>query len=330
MTENEALREENKQLLGRLEDIQKWRMGLGRDFPEVSIAALASPAPTSEPSTDPELEIWLCPIHRQLDDIRQLRPLDNCVACIRVERDELKAEIAAAPKPQRSLLRPVNEPLPSGCYCQPGKCMAPVVMGRQIPCRDPQKATGIIPAAPAPEPKSTKPRACNRVECQMIGVHTDACNREARPEPTKTDYPSVEVWCVKHACPPSECEQRHPAPTPRFVDRDRSGDWPEDSPYENGRYQNKCVNCGGLFEGHKRRLSCKLCAGVAPSAFGYIQPKSALNTARPSAPSAELMEAVRAVWLFAEKCSVMLPVFSETEKATEKFFALDRLMGVPL
>jgi hypothetical protein len=44
----------------------------------------------------------------------------------------------------RALLRPVNEPLPPGCYCQPGRCMAPVVMGRQMPCRDPQKA-----AAPA-------------------------------------------------------------------------------------------------------------------------------------------------------------------------------------
>lgn len=59
-----------------------------------------SPAPTSEPNapaeaafTDPELEVWLCPVHRQLDDIRKLKPLDNCVACIRVERDELKSKL---------------------------------------------------------------------------------------------------------------------------------------------------------------------------------------------------------------------------------------------
>jgi hypothetical protein len=39
-----------------------------------------------------------------------------------------------------SLLRSVNEPLPDGCGCQPGKCMAPKIMGRQMPCRDPQKA----------------------------------------------------------------------------------------------------------------------------------------------------------------------------------------------
>jgi hypothetical protein len=31
-------------------------------------------------------------------------------------------------------------PLPPGCNCQPGRCMAPVVMGRQTPCRDPEKA----------------------------------------------------------------------------------------------------------------------------------------------------------------------------------------------
>ena len=28
----------------------------------------------------------------------------------------------------------------NGCYCQPGKCMAPKIMGRQQPCLDPEKA----------------------------------------------------------------------------------------------------------------------------------------------------------------------------------------------
>jgi hypothetical protein len=41
---------------------------------------------------------------------------------------------------RKSLLRNANEPLPDGCYCKPGKCAAPVIMGRQTPCRDPQKA----------------------------------------------------------------------------------------------------------------------------------------------------------------------------------------------
>lgn len=30
-------------------------------------------------------------------------------------------------------------PLPPGCYCSE-RCMAPVVMGQQTPCRDPEKA----------------------------------------------------------------------------------------------------------------------------------------------------------------------------------------------
>lgn len=41
-----------------------------------------------------------------------------------------------------SLLRPAisaTNPLPPGCYCKPGECAAPRIMGRQTPCRDPQK-----------------------------------------------------------------------------------------------------------------------------------------------------------------------------------------------
>lgn len=50
------------------------------------------------------------------------------------------------------LLRGVNEPLPEGCFCKPGKCMAPFVMGMQMPCRDVNKAN----AAPASAAESTK------------------------------------------------------------------------------------------------------------------------------------------------------------------------------
>jgi hypothetical protein len=39
-----------------------------------------------------------------------------------------------------SLLRSDSEALPAGCYCKPGQCMAPTIMGRQQPCRDPEKA----------------------------------------------------------------------------------------------------------------------------------------------------------------------------------------------
>ena len=40
----------------------------------------------------PELETWLCPVHQSLDDSRKLEPLDNCVACIRAERNELRKD----------------------------------------------------------------------------------------------------------------------------------------------------------------------------------------------------------------------------------------------
>jgi hypothetical protein len=42
----------------------------------------------------------------------------------------------------QSLLRPAisaANPLPPGCHCKPGQCMAPRIMGRQTPCRDPEK-----------------------------------------------------------------------------------------------------------------------------------------------------------------------------------------------
>jgi len=37
-------------------------------------------------------------------------------------------------------------------------------------------------------------------------------------------------------------------------------DWPEDFSHENGNYQCRCVGCGELFTGHKRRVVCKECA----------------------------------------------------------------------
>jgi len=36
-------------------------------------------------------------------------------------------------------------------------------------------------------------------------------------------------------------------------------DWKEDFPHENGNYVNTCMDCGADFQGHKRRLSCKMC-----------------------------------------------------------------------
>lgn len=39
--------------------------------------------------------------------------------------------------------------------------------------------------------------------------------------------------------------------------------WPEDLGHENGNYLNRCIMCGCTFQGHKRRVVCKVCA--APS-----------------------------------------------------------------
>lgn len=44
-------------------------------------------------------------------------------------------------------------------------------------------------------------------------------------------------------------------PLPNFP-----GNWPEDYEHENGKYQNRCSDCGNLFFGHKRRPLCKICA----------------------------------------------------------------------
>ena len=46
-----------------------------------------------------------------------------------------------------SLLRKPGQ-LPLGCYCKPGRCLAPVTMGRQTSCRDPVKAA--MKATPSP------------------------------------------------------------------------------------------------------------------------------------------------------------------------------------
>jgi len=40
-------------------------------------------------------------------------------------------------------------------------------------------------------------------------------------------------------------------------------DWPEDFPHENGNYWGNCMICGKKFTGHKRRVQCKVCAGIS-------------------------------------------------------------------
>lgn len=44
----------------------------------------------------------------------------------------------------KSLLRPPSKTFQGkGCYCKPGSCMAPTIMGKQMPCLDPEKAAMI-------------------------------------------------------------------------------------------------------------------------------------------------------------------------------------------
>jgi len=41
-------------------------------------------------------------------------------------------------------------------------------------------------------------------------------------------------------------------------------DWTEDATHENGQYQCRCTSCGQMFIGHKRRVTCKVCATPTP------------------------------------------------------------------
>lgn len=87
-----------------------------------------------------------------------------------------------------SLLRKPG-PLPSGCYCKPGKCMAPRVMGRQTQCRDPDKAAGD--AATTPDPAAPDGDGCGAcggdqaAQCGATGCRLteDSPDADGLPEP---------------------------------------------------------------------------------------------------------------------------------------------------
>lgn len=66
-------------------------------------------------------------------------------------------QVAAQQPAAQSLLRKpvkhiseISAQIPGGCYCPPGTCQAPVIMGRQTPCLRRQDAA---PPAPQPETK---------------------------------------------------------------------------------------------------------------------------------------------------------------------------------
>lgn len=49
-------------------------------------------------------------------------------------------------------------------------------------------------------------------------------------------------------------------PIPQPIPVISGHDWKEDFSHENGNYQNRCITCGTMFLGHKRRVECKICA----------------------------------------------------------------------
>lgn len=80
------------------------------------------------------------------DEMRMRRHMAND---IRAAAEALSSASVVRGEP---LLRPASSGPAPGCYCKPGKCMAPVVMGEQMPCRDPAKAAqGGVERSASPE-----------------------------------------------------------------------------------------------------------------------------------------------------------------------------------
>jgi len=48
--------------------------------------------------------------------------------------------------------------------------------------------------------------------------------------------------------------------TDMMREQEDSRNWTEDYCLENGKYYNRCSECGETFLGYKRRRVCKLCA----------------------------------------------------------------------
>jgi len=76
-------------------------------------------------------------------------------------------------------------------------------------------------------------------------------------------------------------------------------DWPEDFEHENGNYMCNCSTCGKRFFGHKRRVTCKLCATPA---------------SKPEAATAEQRAAIHAKVLARDdEDHLICPPFSKPE-----------------
>ena len=96
-------RTEVKRLTAELEQAKRSAVEAEADFFQwkaVTSLALQSPeAPKGATEDAKRLADLLCPPHANLDANGKLEPFDNCIACIRNERDELQAR-PLSPEPQ--------------------------------------------------------------------------------------------------------------------------------------------------------------------------------------------------------------------------------------
>lgn len=74
--------------------------------------------------------------------------------------------------------------------------------------------------------------------------------------------------CAEYGDFPLECFRLAPLVTPPAARGDEERDWREDFGHENGQYQCKCGTCGNVFVGHKRRVTCRVCASPSSSGPG--------------------------------------------------------------
>jgi hypothetical protein len=70
---------------------------------------------------------------------------------------------------------------------------------------------------------------------------------------------------------------------PAFLPPHTKVDWIEDASLENGSYYCECVNCKQIFAGHKRRVVCRICAGLPEPAAA--PPTAAAETAEGVLPA---------------------------------------------
>lgn len=106
--------------------------------------------------------------------------------------------------------------------------------------------TAMLAAAPAPAP-AEQAMVCGGCGAPWTG---ETCGQRVNGTPG--------------ACTPIPA----PAPTGEAVAWNvpkLPGNWPEDATHENGDYECRCCHCGATFYGHKRRVTCKVCASPQPS-----------------------------------------------------------------